>query len=775
MLWLQQGLGKTISTLTAIVDRMRAGQVKKTLIFGPLRVVQSVWRAEARKWSHTRHLRCSVLHGPKDKRTRALFINADIYLCNYEGMSWLAETLDHYYISQGRELPFQMVVYDEVSKLKNSNTRRMKGGTIDRKDHTGKTHQVRFTGWRKLIPHFKYAMGLTGTPASNGYLDLHGQYLAVDGGERLGEYVTHYKSNYFASDYMGYNYTPTPEGKKAIEEKISDITLKMDAADYLDLPAVKVSDIEVEMPAKAQKVYAELEKELFVKLENGREIELFSRGSLSNKCLQMANGSIYPNPGSHEFEKLHDAKLDALEDVLEEAAGQPVLCSYRFKSDAKRMMKFFKKYKPVNLTDTPSRETEAVINRWNSGEIKLLIAHPACLHPATEVLTERRGWVKLIDVKTEDRVFDGVEYVTHSGCSYSGHKEVIDVFGITMTPDHKLLIGDEWVEAKDVRDTKETRDKATHPHPLDVDGVGEVSTVQRKIGDGHPECESAQPAGKRVLRNLRKRQIPSNDRHPDVEGLDGHAIPSQRLVGSQLRRAWDRVVQTVGEVRELLRGYARRVSRRFDDRTHRCEWGLLQRKLHVGYSVCPAVQQTKQPESHLQRGRDAFGRAVSTNWREQNETFYEAQPRHDCGRSGAGRQGVSLRQKSKTEERAEKKTKAHVYDLVNCGPRHRFMVRNADGQTFISHNSAGHGIDGLQKSGSILVWFGLPWSLELYDQMNARINRQGQTRTVSIIRIFAKDTVDYAVADAIERKDDTQEGLKKALHRYKLRNTVNFY
>jgi len=387
MLWLQMGLGKTPITLTSIVDRMRMGSVQKVLIFGPLRVVQAVWSREAKKWEHTRHLRFSVMHGSKEKRLRALFANADVYLTNYENMNWLAETLDHYYLSQGKPLPFQMVVYDEISKLKNSTSLRMAGGSRDRKDRFGDVHKIKVTGWRKIIPHIPIRTGLTGTPASNGYLDLHGQYLAVDGGQRLGAFITHYKNDFFESDYMGWSYTPTDMGKQRIEELISDITKKMDAKDYLDMPAVKVTNLMVDMPEKARKWYQEVEKEMFTQLESGREIEVFSRSSVSNKCLQFCNGSPY-FPDSVEFEAVHDAKLDALEDVLEEAGGSPVLCSYTFKSDAARIMKRFKKYKPVNLTAVASEDTEKVINDWNSGKIKLLIGHPASMGHGIDGLQE---------------------------------------------------------------------------------------------------------------------------------------------------------------------------------------------------------------------------------------------------------------------------------------------------------------------------------------------------------------------------------------------------
>jgi len=366
-------------SLTILIDRMKAGQVKKCLIFGPLRVIQSVWTRECRKWEHTKHLRCSVLHGVKEKRTRALFADADIFLCNYENMNWLAETLDHYYTSQGKELPFEMVIYDEVSKLKNSTTKRMGGGKRDRTDRWGTTHTVKVIGWRKMIDKFKYRIGLTGTPASNGYLDLHGQYLAVDGGKRLGEYITHYKDSYFVSDYMGWGHTPTEEGKQWIEHHIADITKKMDAKDYLDMPAVTVTNVMVELPAAARKAYAEVEKNLFTTLDSGNEIEIFSKSSISNKCLQFCNGNVYLNSGSLEFDALHDAKLDALDDIIEEAAGRPVLCSYTFKSDAERIMKRFKSLHPVNLTATPSSKTESVVNDWNAGKIKLMVGHPASM------------------------------------------------------------------------------------------------------------------------------------------------------------------------------------------------------------------------------------------------------------------------------------------------------------------------------------------------------------------------------------------------------------
>lgn len=388
MLWVGMGLGKTAITLTTIVDRMRSGTVKKTLIFGPLRVIQSVWARESRKWEHTKHLRFSVIHGNKQKRARALFADADIYLINYENMNWLAQELDHYYLSQGKELPFQFVIYDEITKLKNSTALRIAGGTRDRKDGRGETYKVKVTGWRKFINLFPYRTGLTGSPASNGYLDLHGQYLVIDGGERLGEYVTHYKDSYFAQDYNGWTFTPTEIGKQWIEHKISDITIKMNSRDYLDLPDVRVTNMMVDLPEKVRKSYKEIEKQMFTQLDNGTEIEVFSRASVSNKCLQFCNGSPYISSESKEFEAIHDAKLDALEEVIEEAGGAPVLVAYTFKADAERIMKRFKKLRPINLTATPSSKTEDVINNWIAGKVKLLLGHPASMGHGIDGLQE---------------------------------------------------------------------------------------------------------------------------------------------------------------------------------------------------------------------------------------------------------------------------------------------------------------------------------------------------------------------------------------------------
>lgn len=393
MLWLQMGLGKTIISLTSIVDRIRDGSVKKVLIWGPLRVVESVWGEESRGWEHTKHLRFSSITGGEKRRVRALFADADIYLCNYENMNWLTEQLLHYYVDQKKRIPFDMVVYDEVSKMKNSQSMRFKGGKLDRRTADGRTVTIQKFGWKKVFGQIPIRVGLTGTPASNGYIDLFGQYLAVDGGERLGTGVTYFRNEYFVRGYNGFGYEPTDYGTKIIQGKISDITIKMDAADYVTMPTVVEKDVFVELPLKARKIYENVEREMFAELDSGSSILAANAASMYNKCLQVSNGSVYLSSSSEleevaehtrskasEWEKVHDAKLDALGEVLEEAAGQPVLCSYSFKPDAERIMKKYRnKYKCVNLTAAPARETGKIIKRWRDGKIQLLIGHPASM------------------------------------------------------------------------------------------------------------------------------------------------------------------------------------------------------------------------------------------------------------------------------------------------------------------------------------------------------------------------------------------------------------
>ena len=360
MLWLDMGLGKTVITLTSLAHLIQTNYLKGVLIVAPIRVIRLVWRQEALKWQHTKNLTFSMVTGTKDQRTRALLRKADIYLINYENLRWLAETLETYYIKKDRDLPFDGVVWDEISKMKNSATKRV-------------------SKFRRILDRFKWKTGLTGTPASNGYKDLHGQYLVIDEGHRLGTSKDAFRQRFYYKQ-GAYREVPYDDTESTIKALIGDVTLEMSAEDYNPLPDLITNDITLDLPPQLRAKYEQLEKELFFQLDSGKDIEVFNQAALTNKCLQFSNGAVYPIAGMPLWEAVHDLKLDALEDIIEEAAGQPVLCSYAYRSDAERIMERFKKLKPINLTDC---KTEASLNnamfRWKNNDCPLMIGHPASM------------------------------------------------------------------------------------------------------------------------------------------------------------------------------------------------------------------------------------------------------------------------------------------------------------------------------------------------------------------------------------------------------------
>lgn len=360
MLWLDMGLGKTIVTLTSIAHLIGTGFLRGVVIVAPIRVIRLVWRQEAAKWEHTKHLRFSMMTGTRDQRTRALLRPADIWLINYENLGWMAEVLDTYFVSKGKPMPFNGVVWDEISKMKNSTTNRVKAV-------------------RKVLPAFDWTTGLTGTPASNGYKDLHGQFLVVDKGQRLGVSKTAFKTRFYKKAGP-YKEVPYPDTEETIKNLIGDITLEMSAEDYNKLPDLIVNDVEVEMPTEVRAKYEQMEREFFTVLDSGKELEVFNSAALTNKCLQFSNGAVYPVAGMPLWEPVHDAKLDALEEIIDEAQGSPVLCAYAYRSDAERIMQRFKSLDPINLTECKSEGSlTAAMARWKSGQCALMIGHPASM------------------------------------------------------------------------------------------------------------------------------------------------------------------------------------------------------------------------------------------------------------------------------------------------------------------------------------------------------------------------------------------------------------
>jgi SNF2 family DNA or RNA helicase len=355
-LWLDMGLGKTSATLTSISHLLNTKFLKAVLVVAPVRVCRLVWRQEALKWSHTQHLRFNMVVGNRDQRTRALLREADIYIINYENLKWLAETLNTYYLSKDKPLPFDGIVFDEVSKCKTSTTDRVKS-------------------LMKIHRHFKWTTGLTGTPASNGYKDLHGQFLVLDGGQRLGKSKTQFSTRFYKK--VGpYKEIIVDGAEDVIKNLIGDMTLEMSAEDYLKMPDLIVNDVWVDFEPEVRAKYEQMEKDFFLKLDSGAEKEMFNQASLTNTCLQYSNGAIYPVAGMPLWEPIHDAKLEALEEIIDEANGQPVLCMYQYRSDAQRIMEKFKDLDPINLTECKSESAlQNAMTRWVTGKCRLMIGH----------------------------------------------------------------------------------------------------------------------------------------------------------------------------------------------------------------------------------------------------------------------------------------------------------------------------------------------------------------------------------------------------------------
>lgn len=366
VLWLDMGLGKTVVTLTAIRHLINVGYfTKSVLIIAPIRVVETVWHQEALEWQHTQTLTFTKMTGTPDQRIRALTAPANIHLINYDNLGWLSETLKTYYLDRGHPLPFDGVVFDEISKMKNSTTNRVKA-------------------FLKIQPYIKWSTGLTGTPASNGYKDLHGQFLVLDGGKRLGKTKTQFSTRYLKPHgSYGWNKHKTElykDSEQTIRGLIFDITLEMSAADYNPLPDLIENDIVVKLSPELMKNYRTLEKEFFLEIKTlEKVIEVPTTLAMMTKCFQFSNGAVYPEPGIFEWEHVHNAKLEALEDIIEEANGSPVLVAYAYRSDAERILRYFHKLKPINLTSCKGGELTIALDKWKSGQCSLMIGHPASM------------------------------------------------------------------------------------------------------------------------------------------------------------------------------------------------------------------------------------------------------------------------------------------------------------------------------------------------------------------------------------------------------------
>lgn len=341
-LFLDMGLGKTVSTLTAIDELINDYfDVSRVLVIAPLRVAEDTWSREIYKWEHLRHLRLSKILGTETQRRRALQKEADIYVINRENVVWLVELY-------GKKWPFDMVVIDESSSFKNPSSKR-------------------FKALRKVRPLSKRVILLTGTPAPNKLTDLWSQVYLLDRGERLEKTYTNYKQKYFDENIYSHQISIKDGSEDLIFTKIGDVCMSMKAKDYLkSLPKAVYNVVEVDISPKERDLYKELEKEYILEFAEG-DVVASTAAVLSNKLLQLSTGAVYND--NEGVQLIHDAKLDALDEIVEGAQGQPILVFYNFKHDVDRILKRFPQAIKIEGSKT--------IEKWNAGEIPILLAHPA--------------------------------------------------------------------------------------------------------------------------------------------------------------------------------------------------------------------------------------------------------------------------------------------------------------------------------------------------------------------------------------------------------------
>lgn len=342
--FLDMGLGKSVITLTALHDLcLDRFEIAKVLVIAPLRVARDTWPAEIEKWDHLKSFTYSVVIGTTAERKTALHKKAHIYLINRENVSWLIE-------ESGFPFDFDMIVLDELSSFKSYQAKR-------------------FRSLLKVRPKLKRIVGLTGTPSGNGLMDLWAEFRVLDLGKRLGRFITHYRNTYFQPDKRNgmviYSYKPLPGAEDAVYEKISDMTISMKAVDHLDMPECIFNEVKVSLTEEERAKYNTLRDDLILSIGDS-EIDAANAASLVGKLSQMANGAVYGD--GRCIHRIHDHKLEALEDLIEAANGKPVLVAYWFKHDLERIQKRF---------CVREIKTSQDIADWNMGNIPVAVIHPA--------------------------------------------------------------------------------------------------------------------------------------------------------------------------------------------------------------------------------------------------------------------------------------------------------------------------------------------------------------------------------------------------------------
>lgn len=342
--FLEMGLGKSVITLSAIFDLcLDSFLVCKVLVIAPLRVARDTWPAEINKWDHLKGLSYSVAVGTEKERIDALKKQSTLYIINRENVDWLVH-------KSGIPFHFDMVVIDELSSFKSYGAKR-------------------FKSLLKVRPSIKRIVGLTGTPSSNGLMDLWAEFRILDLGQRLGRYISHYRNTYFKPDKRNaqiiFSYKPLLGAEEEIYKQISDITISMKSTDYLKMPEYVSNEVFVTLSEKEWKVYSDFKEDMVANLGD-EEIDAVNAAVLSGKLLQMANGAVYDS--ENKAHVIHDKKLDALEDLIEGANGKPVLVAYWYKHDLERIKERF----PVRQI-----QSSKDIEDWNDGKIPIAVIHPA--------------------------------------------------------------------------------------------------------------------------------------------------------------------------------------------------------------------------------------------------------------------------------------------------------------------------------------------------------------------------------------------------------------
>ena len=376
-LFLDPGLGKTAITLAALKVLRKKKPLGKVLLIAPLRVCYSVWPNEIKKWSDFSEFKIEILHGPNKKE--ALEREADIYVINPEGLEWLLQvqkvkmankktkvTLD---IRRWKSLGFDHLIIDELSKFKH-------------------TQSIRFKSMKLVLHTFRTRWGLTGSPAANGLLDLFGQAYMLDQGRSLGQYITHYRMEYFQTvDKNGYVWVPQEGAEERIYKRLAPLVLRMSADDHLDMPMLVENNIRLDLPDKVRQLYDMVEEDLIAMIGDQR-VMAKNAADVSTKCRQIANGGVYLTPEiiatgfklpktKREWVDLHTVKVDALEDLIEELQGSPALIAYDFNHDLERLKERFGADIPVIGGGVSPKKTNELIQRWNHGELPYIFAHPA--------------------------------------------------------------------------------------------------------------------------------------------------------------------------------------------------------------------------------------------------------------------------------------------------------------------------------------------------------------------------------------------------------------